>query len=327
MRPRSLLALLLVVLAFAPAAPAAALNGSRARQSEATLLTVLAGRSDVTVWPFSQALTAAVAVAALPDATPGDRANAAQLVTHLHGYDTRLGYTSQRYGELYYDDNEWIALALLDWYGATHDPQALAQAKRIFGIVLTAWDGRKGVPCGGGIYWMRSRTNRDRNTVTTSAGALLALRLAALDPNPAYRWWGTRMLRWLDTCMLAPDGLYYDHFARDGTMDATQWSYNQGNVIGALLALGDPTSLAHAERIASASLRWLDPQRNGDEPPEFVAVLARNVVALGAVDGDPRWRAAVQTYADAAWSRPLPRVLDRAAVTQLYALLAATTGR
>ena len=220
MRPRSLLALLLVVLAFAPAAAAADLNGSRARQSEATLLTVLAGRDDVTAWPFSQALTAAVAVAALPDATPGDRATAAQLIAHLRGYDSRLGYTSQRYGEL-----------------------------------------------------------------------------------------------------------YYDHFARDGAMDATQWSYNQGNVIGALLALGDATSLAHAERIAAASLRWLEPQRNGDEPPEFVAVLARNVVALGAVDGDPRWRAAVQTYADATWSRPLPRVLDRAAVTQLYALLAATTGR
>src|SRR5436305_396639 len=209
MRPRSLLALLLVVLAFAPAAPAAALNGSRARQSEATLLTVLAGRNDVTAWPFSQALTAAVAVAALPDATPGDRATAAQLVARLRGYDSRLGHTSQRYGELYYDDNEWIALARPDWYDVRRDPRALA----------------------------------------------------------------------------------------------------------------------HAERIASASLRWLEPQRNGDEPPEFVAVLARNVVALGAVDGDPRWRAAVQTYADAAWSRPLPRVLDRAAVTQLYALLAATTGR
>jgi predicted alpha-1,6-mannanase (GH76 family) len=325
MRAWPLPALVLATLVAVPAAQAADLDASRARQSETALVVQLDTRTDVMAWPLSQAVTAALAIAALPDATSDDRATAARLVARLAQYNTRLGYSSQRYGEVYYDDNEWIALALLDWYRLSGDRRALVQAKRIFGIVLSAWDGRKGVPCGGGIYWMRSHANRDRNTVTTGAGALLALRLAAVDPNPAYRWWAVRMLRWLDACLRAPDGLYYDHFRRDGTIDRTEWSYNQGNVIGALLALGDSDSRAGAETLAAASLRWLDPAHVGEEPPEFVAVLARNLLALGTVDLDPRWRAAVEAYADAAWTRPLPRLLDRAAVTQLYAALAATT--
>jgi Glycosyl hydrolase family 76 len=325
MRARPLLALCVAALVLVPVASAADLDGSRARQSESALVAALATRDGVMAWPFSQAMAASIAVAALPDASAADRATAAQLVARIRTYDGRLGYTSQRYGELYYDDNEWIALALVDWYGVSHDPQALAEAKRIFGIVLTAWDVKKADPCSGGVYWMRSRVNRDRNTVTTSAGALLALRLGTLDPNPAYRFWGVKMLRWLDTCLRSPSGLYYDHVARGGTVDTTLWSYNQGNVIGALLALGDGSSRARAESLATASLRWLDPSTVGDEPPEFVAVLARNLLALGAADGDPRWRTAVQAYADAAWSRSQPRLLDRAAVTQLYAALAATT--
>jgi hypothetical protein len=66
-------------------------------------------------------------------------------------------------------------------------------------------------------------------------------------------------------------------------------------------------------------------------------VLARNLLLLGAADGDPRWRVAVQAYADAAWAtardpltgvfrfgRPRGSLLEQAALTQIYALLAAT---
>jgi hypothetical protein len=35
------------------------------------------------------------------------------------------------------------------------------------------------------------------------------------------------MLNWLDRCMLAPNGLYWDHIDANGVVDFTQWSYNQ----------------------------------------------------------------------------------------------------
>ena len=134
------------------------------------------------------------------------------------------------------------------------------------------------------------------------------------------------MLDWLDTCLRGPRNLYFDHLRADGSLDRTAWSYNQGSVIGADVLLyrltGDGAALANAEAVAVASLPYLAPGTR--EPPEFVAVLARHLLELGAVDGDPHWRDAVQMWVDATWLRPHARLLTHAALAQVYALLATT---
>lgn len=351
MRVRILLALVAAALAAAPLA-AADVDADRARAAEAALNrayaihgsglyreTIPHGRVAL-AWPFSQALAAGIAVAALPDATAAERTAAAVRVAQLdHRYGSRLGYRSRPGGDLYVDDNEWLALDLLDWHAQHGDAAALARAVGVFRAVVAAWDADPADPCPGGGYWTPGPANRDRNAVTTAAGALLAARLYELERKPLFQRWSRRMLDWLDGCLRAPSGLYFDHVGGDGSIDRTTWSYNQGAVIGAetltYQLAGDPNALARAEELADASLGYLDPSTLGREPPEFVAILCRNLLELGSVDGEPRWREAVQAYADAAWAttrdpstglfrfgRARPRLLDQAAVTQIYALLA-----
>jgi Glycosyl hydrolase family 76 len=341
---------LVLVLAAALAGPAAAsVNADRARASQAVLTGAFAtsspglftetpGGSLAYLWPFSQALAATVAVAALPDATAAERSVPGQLLVGLERYKRGTVYASKPGGDVYVDDNEWIALDLLDWYGISGDRRAAVRAQKLLGLAFAAWGGRVAGPCAGGVYWTERPPNRDRNTVTTGAGALLAARLGGIPGmHAALPWWRHRMLDWLDLCLRRGDNAYADHMRLDGVIDQSVWSYNQGLVLGAKALAsrtGDPYALADAQCIARASLRFLAPWTLGAEPPEFVSVLARNLLLLGAIDGDPRWRAAVQAYADAAWAQGRdpatglfrvgspPSLIQQAAFVQIYALLA-----
>jgi hypothetical protein len=340
----------LALLLVAPAA-AADVNGARARAAEAALERAFAapasglylersgGRDVAYVWPFSQALAASVAVARLPDATPAERRAARVRLAALEHY--RLGpvYRSRPGGDVFVDDNQWIAFDLLDGRALLRDPHVLARARTLFAFAVEEWDDNPSHPCPGGVYWSQRRPNRDRAAVSTAGAALLGARLASLPgADPAYAWWSRRMLDWLDRCLLLPSGLYANAVALDGSVNGRAWSYNQGLAIGALVLAaraGDPTALARAEQVANASLWFLDPAELRAEPPEFDAVLARNLLLLGRLDGDPRWYAAVQSYADAAWTlerdprsglflfgAKRPRLLAQAALVQIYALLA-----
>lgn len=329
------------------------MSADRARLSQATLDQTFAGAApgvyrDVPggslayLWPFSQALAASIAIAALPDASEAERRAPARLFKQLDRYRRSTVYASKPGGDVYVDDNEWIALDFLDWSAVSGSQKAARRAQRLFGLAVTQWATRSAGPCAGGVYWTQRPPNRDRNTVTTGAGALLGLRLAALPrADPALAWWSHRMLDWLDRCLRRTDGVYADH-VYDGGLDPAVWSYNQGLVLGAKALVsraGDRDALCDAERIAAASLRFLAPAALDAEPPEFVAILARNLLLLGEIDGDPRWRAAVQAYADAAWlygrdpatglfhvGSP-PSLIQQAAFVQIYALLASTDGR
>src|SRR5262249_11886120 len=138
-----------------------------------------------------------------------------------------------------------------------------------------AWDASPAHPCSGGVFWTAAAGNRDRNTVTTANGALVALRLYAATGRQAYRVWARRMAAWLDRCLLSPDGLYWDHIALDGTVDRAEWSYNQGAVIGIdtelYLTTHDRAALARAEQLADAALASFS-SRWAAEPPEFAAI-------------------------------------------------------
>jgi hypothetical protein len=341
---------LVLVLAAALAGPAAAgVNADRARASQAVLngafatstpglYTETPGGSLAYLWPFSQALAATIAVSALPDATEAERSAPTQLFKGLERYRKRTVYSSKPGGDVYVDDNEWIAFDLLDWYGVTGDKRAAVRAQKLLGLAFSAWGGQVAGPCSGGVYWTERPPNRDRNTVTTGAGALLSIRLVGTPgTHTALPWWNKRMLDWLDHCLRRGDNAYADHVRVDGVIDQSVWSYNQGLVLGAKALLsrtGDPYALVDAQCIARASLRFLSPWSLDAEPPEFVAVLARNLLLLGDIDGDPRWRGAVQAYADAAWEQGRdprtglfhvgspPSLIQQAAFVQIYALLA-----
>jgi hypothetical protein len=286
-------------------------------------------------WPLSQAVSATIAVAGIPGARTDAAAHAKMGFEQLAPLREGSLYEAAAGGSVYYDDNEWIAQDLLDWNAFRRDPSSVARAEGIFAGVVQAWDGDATTPCAGGVYWTTDAHYRDRNTVSTANGALVGLRLYAITHRPVFLYWSRRMLDWMNACMLAPNGLYWDHVAADGTVDRTEWSYNQGSPIAAYLLLyettGDRSALARAEQLADGALaafsgKWLT------EPPEFAAIFFRHVLELAAVDGRTRYVAAAEAYASAAWeSLRDPQtgllatdLLGQAAFVQLYAHLALT---
>lgn len=289
-------------------------------------------------WPFSQALAANIAIARLPrlSVKAPVRARLATLERRLR---SAAAYVAWPHGDLYLDDNEWLAEDFLDWSDLTGDKVARARAGAIFNAVVDAWDDSAAHPCAGGVFWTTSTANRDRNTVSTANGALVGLRLYAATKQARYLSWSKRMLGWLDTCMLGADGLYADHVALDGTVDGTRWSYNQGSIIGAdvlLYALtGDTSALARAEQIADAALEYFSGRWSSSEPPEFAAIFFRNLLTLAAAAGRTDYVAAAESYGDTAWRTVRSattglfgtRLLAQAALVQLYAALALTGAR
>jgi hypothetical protein len=297
-----------------------------------------AGGRTAHAWPYSQALAATLAMTKVPQRGRLYVRDAARRVSGLAGYLRTDGAFASGMGPK--DDNEWIALELLRWYDLRSAPQALASANRLFGLVVSAWDSDVTHACPRGVFWTTAQGNGDRNTVTTATGALLGLELYARTHDPAKLAWARLMLGWVTTCMLADDGLLWDHVGLDGLRDETHWSYNQGTVIGANVLLyrltGDDGALERAEALADSSLAYFDRTPGGREPAFFLAIWFRNLLALESVDGDARYRDALQEYANAVWDglrdnstglfrfdRSGPaKLLEQAAMVQIYAALA-----
>jgi uncharacterized protein YyaL (SSP411 family) len=298
---------------------------------------VAGAKPSARAWPYSQAIQAAVAVAALPSRRASIDVPR-RFVSLDRKFRSGATYTAWPGGDVYFDDNAWIAGALLDWSRVHRSMAAQKRAAELFGSIVRAWDVNAQHPCTGGVFWTAAAGNRDRNTVTTANAALLGLRLYSATHGASYLAWSRRLLAWVDRCMLGDDKLYSDHIAVDGTVDETRWSYNQGLLIGALVELhritGDAASLARAEEVGDAALLYFDGRWDGDEPPEFAAIFFRNLLALAAIDGRRDYVDAAESYGVWAWSDARDprtglfsfsgptRLLDQAALVQLYATLA-----
>ncbi len=317
------------------------------------------GDGYTTLWPFSQALVATLDLSELPaggarfTTDVRDRLSGLSLFwdprslpSALRGLPVVPGYTSTVVapfgfaGDLYYDDNCWVALALLQHYYLSEDQSALNRAEQIFQLLVSGWDTNPAHPFPGGVFWTQAIGNHDRNVVSTAPAAELGVHLYTLTHDPAYLRWATRMYSWVNRSLRASDGLYWDHIDLAGRITPDLWSYNQGTMLGAAVLLhqatGDPAYLEQAQQIADAALTYFG---SGDgfstQPAAFNAIFFRNLLRLAAVRPDARYRAALQTYSRLLWQqvdpstgllRPQPSepatLLDQAALVQVSALLA-----
>ncbi|WP_422631802.1 glycoside hydrolase family 76 protein [Pseudokineococcus basanitobsidens] len=304
-------------------------------------------------WPFSQAHVAALDLTGLPGeqgaAFADDLARhaAAQELywdrsgsaTGLPGYDS---YPQPPYGgsgDLFYDDNLWVGLAKVQEHLMTGDEAALARAEEVFELAVSGWDDDPSHAAPGGVFWTQQPGDDDRNTVSTMPAAQLAVRLHMITGKQRYLDWALRMTSWTDEHLRAPNGLYWDHLSTDGTVETTQWAYNQGVPAGtyALLyeATGEQRYLDRAQEVAEASYRfYVEEGRLDDQPRAFVAIWAKNLLLLESVTGGTRYRDAVTAWAQRqqadldsttglyAGDDGTTELLDQAAVTQVLAVLA-----
>ena len=302
------------------------------------------------IWPYSQAVIAAENLAGIPGIGRQWSAEASRRLdgykpywndtTTPKGYDSYLRPPLGQGGDKFYDDNEWIGLNLVQQYQRTGDRSSLARAKEIFALVVHGWDTDPSHPCAGGVYWTQAPWSQDRNTVSNGPGAELGAHLYLLTRDKSYLTEAKRMYAWAQQCMLAPNGLYWDHIDLAGNVEKTQWSYNQGVMLGAgaLLykATGDRKYLTDAKSVANASLAFYGSEdRLWKQPTRFNSIWFKNLLILDSVAPDSRYKAAMQAYSDRAWKEARDpatglfhfvdgpvQLLEQSAMVQIDALLA-----
>jgi hypothetical protein len=302
------------------------------------------------LWPFSQSWMAALDLAALGDNGALERARELRGSFFAHYWDTGVrppggaAYpVTAGGGDIYYDDNAWIGLALIRLAELTGDESAVADAARVFAFVASGWDDAPDHQAPGGIFWTMQPHIRDRNTCSNAPTALLALHLHAATGERDYLEWGRRLFGWVERTLRDPgDGLYWDHIKPDGAIERTKWSYNQGTMLGAAALLartdGDAALLDRAQAVALAALAYYaEGDRLRAQDPAFNALFFENLHLLGEVAGDHEfYRPALADYTDRAWTagrdprtglcgfgrRGRVDLLTQAAAVRLFALRA-----
>lgn len=303
------------------------------------------------LWPFACAWSAAETVADLKGAVGGRAAAVAGAAARgLAAYASASGpagapgaYGSSVApplgpgGDVFYDDNAWVALALLAHHRRTGDPRVLEAARRVVAFCCTGWSAEPEWVVPGGIRWKVAPANRSRNTCANGPVAEAAALVYLRTGDPVALAWAVRIYDWVRRALGGPDGLYLDRISPEGARSPERWTYNQGTMIGAGVLLaeatGDGRYLADARQTSAAALGRFDLARllrpNG---PAMNAIFFRNLFLLDSGREDPRIGALVGAYAEATWDNhlracgarrgPAPGWLNASApLAEVYALL------
>ncbi|MGM7722997.1 glycoside hydrolase family 76 protein [Metabacillus sp. Hm71] len=267
------------------------------------------------VWPFSRAMAATIDMSQLDKVGDTykddvqDRLQGVELYwnneTDPPGYDSYVRPPLGNGGDKFYDDNHWLALNFIKIYDTTGDEVALNRAKQLFDLAVYGWDTDPSHPCTGGVFWTQAPWSNDRNTISNAPAAEIGLLLYDITGEQYYLDWSKKMYDWVNSCMLAPNGLYWDHIDLEGNINKRQWTYNQGVMIGASVlfykATGDLTYLKRAEDIADKALEYYGGSRLYSDPPYFNAIFFKNLQLLESVNNNQTYRKFMQAYADEMW--------------------------
>ena len=228
--------------------------------------------------------------------------------------------TSPGFINKYYDDEGWWALAWIDVYDLTHDERYLATAASIFADMTYGWD----QTCSGGIWWSKDR--KYKNAIANELFLSVAARLAVLTKDTrqrtTYLAWANREWQWfVGSGMINPKQLVNDGLTEScKNNQRTIWTYNQGVILGGLVALhavsGDAALLSEAHKIARAALSSLTDQQGvlhdpcepkcGGDGTQFKGAFVRNLRALNEADPKLAYDRFVRTNADSIWNQVRP---------------------
>ena len=136
----------------------------------------------------------------------------------------------------YYDDMEWMALALLRSYEATGTSYYLNQAQSLWTTIKGGWSLSPG---GGGIRW--STNTMYKNIPANAPACILACKLYRDFGDTANLTWAENIHAWIDSNLVDHqtgvilDGISYSGSV--GTPNYGSYSYNYGTYVGASLEL------------------------------------------------------------------------------------------
>ncbi len=142
-----------------------------------------------------------------------------------------------QYENVFNDDMEWLGIACLRAYQATHDTEYLAVAKELWNEIKKSWSD----VFGGGITW-KTDTPYGKNATSNGPAAILAMRLYQIEENPEDLAWAKKIYAWEKETLVDPaTGLVWDNISREGgeTVINKDWifTYNLGTYIGSAIEL------------------------------------------------------------------------------------------
>ena len=152
------------------------------------------------------------------------------------------------------DDMEWMALACLRAYDATHVNQYISTAEELWLRIIDSWSDIGG----GGIPWKPSDPN-GKNACSNGPAAILAARLYRYSQNEMYLDWAKKIYEWEKKTLVDPaSGVVWDNInfsgSEEGVVQDWTFTYNQGTYIGAatelFLLTEDSTYLRDAMKTA-----------------------------------------------------------------------------
>lgn len=189
-------------------------------------------------------------------------------------------------GDRFYDDNQWIGIALMDGYFRTKKADYLTRSKEIYRFMMTAYD----TATGGGLYWEEGKLNT-KNTCSNGPGILLALQLYKATQQRPYLDTALLLYHWVNRHLRDSAGLYYDNVAvPGGKVDTRRYSYNTGTMLQSNVYLyeltRDPQYLETAKAIAKAAQSYFYGTGQLRDGYWFNAVLLRGLQHLLLYDKD-----------------------------------------
>ncbi|MBN2486012.1 MAG: glycosyl hydrolase family 76 [Bacteroidales bacterium] len=160
---------------------------------------------------------------------------------------------------VFYDDMEWNALAMLRAYNAVGDEKFKTAAVDVWNDIKTGWNEN----AGGGIAWKKDQP-WSKNACSNGPASILAARLYQQFGNIADKEWALNIYNWEKETLFNPaNGAVYDNIDSRSNTIQTAWifTYNQGTFLGAALELykitGEATYLRDAVKAADYTLNSL----------------------------------------------------------------------
>lgn len=163
----------------------------------------------------------------------GDRKYLNRMDSLVFGIEKK---TNSKLVNEFYDDMEWMALALLRAYSLTNEESYLNLTKVLWDDIIGGLNDH----CGGGIAWQKDQLDY-KNTPANAPAVILALRLYEVTKDVEYKNHAENIFIWLEKHLVNHrTGYVYDGVNREGNMRIdTEWdfTYNQGVYIGACVEM------------------------------------------------------------------------------------------
>lgn len=210
------------------------------------------GQKDFNYWPQAHALDVMV------DAyiRSNDLLYKTTITQWYDGVKSKNGNTVYN---VFYDDMEWIALAMLRSYNVTQDERFKTSTIDLWKDIQTGWNPN----AGGGISWKKDQPY-SKNACSNGPACILAARLFQQFGDVKDKEWALKIYGWEKEYLFNPaSGAVYDNIdSRTGAVQKSWlFTYNQGTFLGSALELykitGEKGYLNDAIKAADFTLNTL----------------------------------------------------------------------